>query len=247
MTEEEYTPSGADTVDEDLAQLTDTEHQARTDAYLAGLQQYDLEEEDQAILAGFDDDEKVEGPDFVPPVVAIVGRPNVGKSTLVNRIIGRRAAVVEDTPGVTRDRVRYPAEWNGVDFILMDTGGWESKTRGIDRHVAQQSEYAITEADVIILVVDAMVGATATDEQLLKLIRASKKPAVLVGNKVDDPRHSVEVAALWNLGLGEPSPVSAIHGLGTGAMLDRVVEVLPDEHELSARQLDPRRRIALVG
>ena len=122
------------------------------------------------------------------PVVAIVGRPNVGKSTLVNRIIGRREAVVEDVPGVTRDRVSYEAEWNGKKFLVMDTGGWERNSRGIHAQIAEQAERAISDADVVVFVVDAMVGATTTDEAVVEVIRRSGKPSILVANKADDPQ-----------------------------------------------------------
>src|SRR5690606_38489945 len=145
------------------------------------------------------------------PVVAVVGRPNVGKSTLVNRILGRREAVVQDTPEVTRDRVAYDASWAGRRFTLVDTGGWEPKAKGLQAAVTAQAELAMTTADVVVLVVDATVGATATDEAVAKTLRRSKRPVVLAANKVDDERLLPEVAALWNLGLGEPYPVSALH------------------------------------
>ena len=173
------------------------------------------------------------------PVVAIVGRPNVGKSALVNRILGRREAVVEDTPGVTRDRVTYKAEWMDRRFSLVDTGGWEPDARGIDASVAAQAEVAIDLCDVVLFVVDAMVGATSTDEHVVKLLRKSGKPVFLVANKIDDARHEPEAAALWNLGLGEPYPVSAIHGRGVADLLDEIMKVLPDG--LRRRQAGDRR------
>lgn len=248
MTEEEYTPSGADTVDEDLAQLTDAEHQARTDAYLAGLQQYDLEEEDQAILAGFDADEKAEVHNFVPPVVAIVGRPNVGKSTLVNRIIGRRQAVVEDVPGVTRDRVFYEAEWNGKLFTVADTGGWEYGVKGLAAKVADQAERAVDIADAVLFVVDAAVGITATDEAIVKMLRKAGKPIVLAANKVDGQSQESDAAALWGLGFGYPHPVSGLHGRGTADLLDVLVDKLPEESAYKdVLTAQGPRRVAIVG
>ena len=162
------------------------------------------------------------------PVLAVVGRPNVGKSTLVNRIIGRREAVVEDKPGVTRDRVTYEAEWAGRRFKVVDTGGWEQDVLGIDASVAAQAEYAIEAADAVVFVVDATVGATDTDEAVVKLLRRAGKPVVLCANKVDGPSGEADAAALWSLGLGEPHPVSALHGRGTGDMLDAVLEALPE-------------------
>ena len=179
-------------------------------------------------------------------VVAIVGRPNVGKSTLVNRIIGRREAVVEDKPGVTRDRVAYDAEWSGVPFILLDTGGYETKAQGMGALIAEQAEVAMAMADVVVLVVDATVGATNDDEAVIRLMRRTKKPVLLVANKVDDSRTEAEAAALWNLGLGEPYAVSALHGRGSGELLDAIIAALPAEGSGSAHNQGPRR-IALVG
>ena len=161
------------------------------------------------------------------PVLAVVGRPNVGKSTLVNRILGRREAVVEDMPGVTRDRVTYEAEWAGRRFTLVDTGGWELDVRGLSARVAEQAEFAVELADAVVFVVDAKVGATDTDEAVVRLLRRSGKPVVLAANKVDDQRGEADAAALWSLGLGEPHPVSALHGRGSGDLLDAVLEVLP--------------------
>ena len=138
--------------------------------------------------------------------MAIVGRPNVGKSALVNRILGRREAVVEDTPGVTRDRVTYKAEWMARRFSLVDTGGWEPDARGIDASVAAQAEVAIDLCDVVLFVVDAMVGATSTDEHVVRLLRKSGKPVFLVANKIDDARHEPEAAALWKLGWASRIP-----------------------------------------
>jgi GTPase len=182
------------------------------------------------------------------PVLAVVGRPNVGKSTLVNRIIGRREAVVEDTPGVTRDRVTYEAEWAGRRFKVVDTGGWEQDVLGIDASVAAQAEFAIDAADAVVFVVDAQVGATDTDEAVVKLLRRAGKPVVLCANKVDGPSGEADAAALWSLGLGEPHPVSALHGRGSGDLLDAMLDVLPDAPaETFTAAAGGPRRIALVG
>ncbi|TSE01396.1 ribosome biogenesis GTPase Der [Skermania sp. ID1734] len=180
------------------------------------------------------------------PMLAVVGRPNVGKSTLVNRIIGRREAVVEDVPGVTRDRVSYEANWAGRRFMVTDTGGWEPDAKGLQQSVARQAELAMQTADAILLVVDAVVGATATDEAVAKVLRRSKTPVLLVANKVDDERIEADAAALWSLGLGEPKAVSAAHGRGTGDLLDDVLEVLPETPREGSGVAGPRR-VALVG
>ncbi|MEU4094364.1 ribosome biogenesis GTPase Der [Streptomyces sp. NPDC026673] len=182
------------------------------------------------------------------PVVAVVGRPNVGKSTLVNRIIGRREAVVEDRPGVTRDRVTYEADWNGRRFKVVDTGGWEQDVLGIDASVAAQAEFAIEAADAVVFVVDAKVGATDTDEAVVKLLRRAGKPVVLCANKVDGPSGEADAAMLWNLGLGEPYPVSSLHGRGTGDLLDAVLEALPEAPMQSfGNTVGGPRRVALIG
>ncbi|GAA3756974.1 ribosome biogenesis GTPase Der [Streptomyces tremellae] len=182
------------------------------------------------------------------PVVAVVGRPNVGKSTLVNRIIGRREAVVEDRPGVTRDRVTYEAEWAGRRFKVVDTGGWEQDVLGLDASVAAQAEFAMDAADAAVFVVDATVGATDTDGAVVRLLRKAGKPVVLCANKVDGQSGEADAAMLWSLGLGEPHPVSALHGRGTGDMLDAVLDALPDApRETFGAAVGGPRRIALVG
>ena len=188
----------------------------------------------------------VDGAPLAVPVVAIVGRPNVGKSSLVNRILGRREAVVEDIPGVTRDRVSYEASWAGRRFMVQDTGGWEPDAKGLQQSVARQAEIAMKTADAIVLVVDTTVGATATDEAVAKVLRRSKTPVLLAANKVDDERLESEAAALWSLGLGEPFTVSAAHGRGTGDLLDRILEALPETPRESTLLSGPRR-VALVG
>src|ERR671910_1989343 len=162
------------------------------------------------------------------PVLAVVGRPNVGKSTLVNRIIGRREAVVEDRPGVTRDRVSYDANWNGRAFTVVDTGGWDPDARGMAESIRAQAEVAVSVADAVMFVVDATIGITDTDEAVVKILRRAGKPVVLAANKVDDQRAEAEAASLWNLGLGEPQPVSALHGRGSGDLLDAVLAALPE-------------------
>src|SRR5688572_19820498 len=181
------------------------------------------------------------------PVLAVVGRPNVGKSTLVNRIIGRREAVVQDVPGVTRDRVSYDANWNGRAFTVVDTGGWDPDARGLAEAIRAQAEIAVNLADAVLFVVDATVGITDTDEAVVRILRKSNKPVVLAANKVDDARTEAEAYGLWNLGLGEPWPVSALHGRGSGDMLDAVLAALPEPPPERDREIGGPRRIAIVG
>ncbi len=193
---------------------------------------------------GFDVDEPTDaGP---APVVAVVGRPNVGKSTLVNRILGRREAVVQDVPGVTRDRVSYDALWTGRRFVVQDTGGWEPDAKGLQQLVAEQASVAMRTADAVILVVDATVGATAADEAAARILLRSGKPVFLAANKVDSDKNEADAAALWSLGLGEPHAVSAIHGRGVADLLDEVLAVLPAVSEVAPAPGGPRR-VALVG
>jgi GTPase len=182
-----------------------------------------------------------------PAVVAVVGRPNVGKSTLVNRIIGRREAVVEDVPGVTRDRISYDANWAGKAFTVVDTGGWDPDARGLAQAIRAQAEVAVSLADAVLFVVDATVGITDADEAVVRVLRKSGKPVVLAANKVDDQRMEAEAFGLWNLGLGEPHPVSAVHGRGSGDLLDAVVAALPDAQDESFEVERGPRRIAIVG
>jgi len=179
------------------------------------------------------------------PIVAILGRPNVGKSTLINRFLGRREAIVEDTPGVTRDRIQYECEWGGRRFIIMDTGGWEAKPDGISVQVSAGSELAMQEADVLAFVVDAQVGALDEDDTLVQHLRKAKKPTILIGNKVDGEREEAEAHGLWSLGLGEPRFVSALHGRGSGDLLDHIVAVLPEVGR--AQNQDGYRKVALIG
>jgi len=181
------------------------------------------------------------------PVLAVVGRPNVGKSTLVNRILGRREAVVQDVPGVTRDRVAYDALWNGRRFTVVDTGGWQPDARGLQAAVTAQAELAMRTADAILLVVDATVGATEAEEAVARVLRRSPTPVVLAATKVDDERAVADTAALWTLGLGEPHPVSGLHGRGTGDLLDAVLAVLPSAPREGATRAPGPRRVALVG
>jgi GTP-binding protein len=182
----------------------------------------------------------------VAPVVAVVGRPNVGKSTLVNRILGRREAVVQDVPGVTRDRIAYDALWNGRRFTLVDTGGWEPDARGLQAMVSAQAERAAAAADVVLFVVDGRTGATETDLVVARTLRRAKRPVVLAVTKVDDEQYEPDAAELWSLGLGEPFAVSGLHGRGSGDLLDAVLALLPDA-PMDADEESGPRRVALVG
>ena len=187
---------------------------------------------DEAEFAGWEDDlaelEAGDADSAPVPTLAVVGRPNVGKSTLVNRIIGRREAVVQDVPGVTRDRVTYDALWRGRRFTVVDTGGWLPRAEGLQAEVAAQAERAMSSSDAVLVVVDATVGATATDEAIARVLRRSKRPVLLAANKVDDERAEADAAQLWSLGLGEPYQVSALHGRGSGDLLDAILEALPE-------------------
>jgi GTP-binding protein len=180
------------------------------------------------------------------PVLAVVGRPNVGKSTLVNRILGSRQAVVQDVPGVTRDRVAYDANWRGRTFTVVDTGGWEARAQGLSAQVAEQAKIAVDMADAVLFVVDARVGATDEDEAVANVLRRSGKPVVLAANKVDDARSEADATSLWSLGLGEPVMISAMHGRGAGDLLDLVLEALPEAPPERLVESGPRR-VALIG
>ncbi|MGF2947645.1 ribosome biogenesis GTPase Der [Microbacterium alcoholitolerans] len=247
MADEEEYEGAPDHLAEKLAEIDEQDAEHRAGVMRATLTDYELEEDDAELLAGLEFG--VDAIEYSPalPVVAIVGRPNVGKSALVNRILGRREAVVEDTPGVTRDRVTYKAEWMDRRFSLVDTGGWEPDAKGIDRSVAAQAEIAIDLSDLVLFVVDAKVGATSTDEYVVKLLRKSGKPVFLVANKIDDARQEPEAAALWNLGLGEPHPVSAIHGRGVADLLDLVMAKLPEVSAVAKAEIGGPRRVAILG
>jgi GTP-binding protein len=198
-------------------------------------------------------------------VVVIAGRPNVGKSTLVNRFVGRRAAVVQEKPGVTRDRLELDAEWNGRPFVVVDTGGWLGRGDDLDAKVTDQAERAVATADLVLLVVDVTVGVTTEDDDVARLLTRSGRPVLLVANKVDNDRREADAWELVSLGLGDPWMVSALHGRGTGDLLDEVVRRLPaagaEEAEPEARTEDsatdavdgadgsevPVTRVAIVG
>ncbi len=187
------------------------------------------------------------------PTVAIVGRPNVGKSTLMNRILGRRDAIVEEQPGVTRDRKEVVAEWNGRRFMLVDTGGWMADGNALDDKVSEQSERAIASADVVMLVVDGSVGLTDQDARVGELVRRTKRPTIVVVNKVDDTNRELAVWDFLGMGLGEPVPVSALHGRRAGDLLDLLLEQLPppEPDELVDAEVDPDEprvfRVAILG
>ncbi|MEY9894096.1 GTP-binding protein [Catenulispora sp. MAP5-51] len=231
---EDYTPGDLSTATDGASDVGYFDEDFDYEAYAEGLE---AEEWDRG-----------EGDNVRLPVLAVVGRPNVGKSTLVNRILGRREAVVQDVPGVTRDRVSYDAHWNGRRFTLVDTGGWERDVEGMAKAVAFQAEAAINAADAVMFVVDATVGITDTDEAVVRVLRKAGKPVVLAANKVDDQRTEAAAAELWNLGLGEPFAVSALHGRGSGDLLDAVLDVLPATPAVSfGVPMGGPRRVALVG
>lgn len=193
------------------------------------------------------------------PLVAIVGRPNVGKSTFFNRMIGDRRAIVEDIPGTTRDRLYGDTDWNGRTFTLIDTGGLEFGNIPVGQvgltgqpgdlmdHVQEQAELAIEEADVIVLLVDARNGITAADEEVAELLRRSNKPVILAANKADNAARRQDAVEFYSLGLGEPIPISALQGVGTGDLLDRIVEELPPEEEEIDEEENEIPRIAIIG
>jgi GTPase len=194
------------------------------------------------------------------PLVAVVGRPNVGKSTFFNRMIGERVAIVEDMPGTTRDRLYGDTDWNGREFTLIDTGGLELGTEipvgqvgltgqpgDIMKHVMAQAQLAIEEADVIVFMVDARAGITAADDEVAELLRRTKKPVVLSANKADNAERRMDAVEFYRLGLGEPIVLSSLQGVGTGDVLDRIVEELPPEEELVDAEDDERPRVAIVG
>jgi GTP-binding protein len=185
----------------------------------------------------------------VKPLVAVVGRPNVGKSTLVNRIVGRREAIVEERPGVTRDRKMLDAEWAGREFTVVDTGGWLHSGDELERKVSDQSEKALRDADAILFVLDASIGITDEDAQVATLLRRTGKPALVVANKVDGESRESDAWAFARLGLGDPYPVSALHGRGTGDMLDDLVAAFPpEENEPGPDEGDPAvASVAIVG
>jgi GTPase len=194
------------------------------------------------------------------PLVAIVGRPNVGKSTFFNRMIGERVAIVEDMPGTTRDRIYGDTDWNGREFTLIDTGGLELGTGipvgqvGLDgqpgdimKNVRSQVELAIEEADVIVFIVDARAGITAADDEVADLLRRTRKPVILAANKADNAERRQDAVEFYSLGLGEPIVLSALQGTGTGDLLDEIVEALPPADEEEELEDEDVSRVAIVG
>ena len=179
------------------------------------------------------------------PVVAVVGRPNIGKSTLVNRIIGRRAAVVEEMPGVTRDRREFRADWAGREFVLIDTGGWQASGDELHAHITAQAEAAMAAADVVLFVVDATTELSDDDVGVARMLKHADQPVLVAANKVDNQLLESDAAALWGTGLGEPHPISALHGRGVGDLLDHLVTLFPDTplEEIE----DERPKLAIVG
>ena len=183
------------------------------------------------------------------------GRPNVGKSTLVNRILGSRQAVVQDVPGVTRDRVTYDATWRGRAFTVVDTGGWEpfpgaeegQNRRELAEQVTAQARVAVEAADAVLFVLDAVVGVTDADDAVAAVLRRAGKPVVVAANKVDDAIAEPAATALWSLGLGEPQPVSALHGRGSGDLLDAILDALPETPSEKFGESGGPRRVALIG
>lgn len=236
------------TLDALVEMVDDAIEQDEYDRYAANLEGYDLDDEDRALLSGNLAGEDESKDTKAVGVIAVIGRPNVGKSTLVNRILGHRVAVVEDTPGVTRDRVSYDAEWAGTNFKLVDTGGWEADVEGIDSSIAQQAQVAVRLSDAVIFLVDGQVGLTATDERIVSMLRAAGKPITLAVNKVDDARSEYLTAEFWKLGMGEPYGISAMHGRGVGDLLDAALASLKKANKTSGF-LTPQglRRVALVG
>ncbi len=185
-----------------------------------------------------------EGANMANPVVAVVGRPNVGKSTIFNRIAGERISIVEDTPGVTRDRIYAHGEWIGKNFNLIDTGGIEISDQPFVTQIRQQAEIAIDEADVIVFIVDIKTGMTDADEQVAQILYRSNKPVVLAVNKVDNQELRSEVYDFYSLGFGEPYPISGVHGIGIGDLLDAVVNNFPDNVD---NEEDDSIRFSLIG
>ncbi len=181
------------------------------------------------------------------PVVAVVGRPNIGKSTLVNRIIGRREAVVEEASGVTRDRREFLGEWIGTEFMILDTGGWEVKGDDLSMGISAQAEAEISMADAVIFVVDATTALTHDDDGISKLVRASPVPVLLAANKIDGDRHEDLLFQYWGLGLGEPFPISALHGRGMGELLDALVAALPTDLEGDEDEAPDIPRLCIIG
>jgi GTPase len=196
------------------------------------------------------DDGEVEvrgGPADRLPAVAVVGRQNVGKSTLANRLFGRREAIAHESPGVTRDRVELEAEWRGRRFRVVDTGGFAARARGVDTLVARQAELAAQQADVVLLVVDAQTGEQEEDAALARRLRRARAAVLVVANKVDSDRDEADVARFFTLGLGEPVAVSALHGRGAGDLLDRIVALLPESDPQERQEEEAEPRFAIVG